>query len=330
MLTKHRKLSLIVGLSSAALLSGELVARFILGLGTPPLSIEHSRIEYMFKPSQNISRFGNRIVINEYGMRSESFPPQRLDSSETRIMVFGDSVINGGGLTDHSDLATTLIAEELTQAKDTKVIVGNISAGSWGPGNWLAYAEEYGFFDTDTVLLVLSSHDYADNPSSEPLNPNTHPVHRPKSAITEALTRYLPTYWNKWANSRNENHDKSQTVIQTVNPADIQQGLQDLAAFLSLAKTKAQTVIVFLHLEKEELELNQIKDGHYAIAQLCYQLGIPAISLESFYRESLSRGTDIYRDGIHINEAGQQVLADAILSSLRRQVLHDKNLADGR
>lgn len=324
MLTKHRQLSLIVGLSSVALLSGELVARFILGLGTPPLSIEHPSIEYMFKPNQDVSRFGNRILINEYGMRSESFPPQNLDSHETRIMMFGDSVINGGSLTDYSDLATTLIAKELTQTNNIKVIVGNISAGSWGPGNWLAYAEEYGFFDADVVLLVLSSHDYADNPSFVSLNPNTHPVHHPKSALTEALNRYLPAYWNKWANSKNKNYDKSQTVTQTVNPADIKKGLQDLAAFLSLAKTQAQTVIVFLHLEKKELELNQIKDGHYEIAQLCDQLGISAISLEPFYRESINRGTDIYRDEIHINEAGQQTLADAILSSLKRQVLHEK------
>jgi lysophospholipase L1-like esterase len=327
MLAKHRKLSLIGGLSSSALLTGELAARFVLGLGTPPLSIEHPRIEYMFKPNQDVSRFGNRILINEYGMRSESFPPQRLDSSEIRIMVFGDSVINGGSLTDHSDLATTLVAKELAQTKNTKMIVGNISAGSWGPGNWLAYAEEYGFFDADIVTLLLSSHDYADNPSFASLNSNTHPVRRPTSALTEALSRYLPTYWNKWSNGRNKNYDKSQTVTQTVNPEDIKQGLQDLAAFLSLAKTKAQTVIVFLHLEKEELELNQIKDGHYEIVKLCDQLGIPAISLEPFYREPINHGVDIYRDNIHINEAGQQVLADAILLSSKRLILHNKNLA---
>ncbi|MCW4153907.1 hypothetical protein OM427_30890 [Halomonas sp. 18H] len=48
---------------------GELVARYGLGLGTPPLSVSHPKIEYMFAPNQDVSRFHNRQLFNEYGMR---------------------------------------------------------------------------------------------------------------------------------------------------------------------------------------------------------------------------------------------------------------------
>ena len=196
----------IVGIGAAvALISGELIARYALGLGNPPLSTSHETIEYLYQPNQDVSRFGNRFLVNQYGMRSETFPPEKQSSAETRIMVFGDSVINGGNLTDHSNLATTLLQNELSQSSSNPVIVGNISAGSWGPGNWLAYAKEYGFFEADIVVLQISSHDWKDNPKFKPLNPNTHPQDQPISAVTEGITRYLPRYLPDFSTPQEEN-----------------------------------------------------------------------------------------------------------------------------
>jgi hypothetical protein len=172
---------------------GDVFSRFVLGLGSPPLSIAHPKIEYMFKPNQDVQRFGNRVLIKAYGMRTADFARVK-PVGEFRVMVFGDSVLNGGSLTDHADLATTLLTDKLTIFLDSPVVVGNISAGSWGPGNWLAYAREYGFFDADVVVLVISSHDIADNPTFAPLDPHTLPQVPPFSALTEGITRYLPRY----------------------------------------------------------------------------------------------------------------------------------------
>lgn len=182
-------------LAIAAILGGEVFARFALGLGTPPLSVTHPTIEYMFKPNQDVFRFGNRVLINSYGMRSSDFALRKPSQNEFRIMVFGDSVLNGGAQTDQTDLATTVVSQRLHKELARPVVVGNISAGSWGPGNWLAYVREYGFFDADAIVLVASSHDAADNPTFAPLNLNTHPVTAPYSALVEGVTRYLPRYF---------------------------------------------------------------------------------------------------------------------------------------
>ncbi len=101
-----------MGIIGGLTLSGELFCRYILGLGTPPLSIAHPTIEYMFKPNQNLKRFDNHILINQYGMRSENISSQK-DFEEYRIIVFGDSVVNGGNLTTHENLATTIIQNQL-------------------------------------------------------------------------------------------------------------------------------------------------------------------------------------------------------------------------
>ena len=67
----------------------------------------------MYKPDQDVMRFGKRFIINHYGMRSENFPAKNVDK-EIRLMVFGDSVVDGGNLTDHADLATTLLQNRLS------------------------------------------------------------------------------------------------------------------------------------------------------------------------------------------------------------------------
>ena len=75
-------------------------------------------------------------------MRYEDVPFPKDD--EFRVICFVDSVLNGGSLTDQKDLATTLLEKKLKEVTPD-AYVGNISAGSWGPGNWRAYADEYGF-----------------------------------------------------------------------------------------------------------------------------------------------------------------------------------------
>jgi len=216
---------------AVAAVGGELFARFGLGLGTPPLSMTHPSIEYLYQPNQDISRFGNRIKVNAYGMRSPDFPVHKPNSAERRVMVFGDSVLNGGAQTDHEVLATSMLAHDLSSAWEAPVVVGNISAGSWGPGNWLAYAREYGWFDADAVVLVMSSHDTGDNPTFAPLNPNTHPEEPPFSAVTEGLTRYLPRYFPNLLPAAEE---PSNPGGYSDSQAEAQ-GLGDLRAFLQLA-----------------------------------------------------------------------------------------------
>ena len=126
----------LVALAAVCLLAvgGEWYARTVLGLGDPPLSITHPRIEYLYAPNQDVRRFGKRFLVNDYSMRSAPFAA-RKGADERRVLVFGDSVVNGGNLTDHEDLATTRLAHDLLPfAGGNKVVVGNVSAGSWGPG----------------------------------------------------------------------------------------------------------------------------------------------------------------------------------------------------
>lgn len=297
--------------TTTVLLSTEAIARYHLGLGKPPISITHPEIEYLFKPNQEVTRFGNLFKVNQYSMRSEPLPETK-GSDEQRLMIFGDSVVNGGAPTDHSDLATTLINEHYKSSHSQPTYVGNISAGSWGPGNWKGYIDTFGFFDADTIVLVISSHDAADVPTFSTLNENTHPTKNPPSALSEAFTRYLPRLINLVIPS------SSKPTPPKPHSSLYLRALADLKTFLDKAQLQTKRVIVFQHWEKAELAAQKPRNGYQLIKNLAEKTGVQTVSLAPYLQASLDRGEDPYSDNIHLNTTGQTVLANAIIENLKQ------------
>lgn len=318
MKVSKKRLSWLLIVAILIIAVGELFARYYLGLGTPPLSVADPQIEYLFKPDQDVYRFGNHFYTNHYGMRSNAFPAKR-EGRELRVMVFGDSVLNGGSLTDQTDLATSILQKNLAELTFNNVVVGNISAGSWGPGNWLAYVKKYGFFDADIIVLVISSHDYADNPTFEPLNPNTHPTERPFSALIEGITRYLPRYLPYFA--PNESTKETDHFAEPATE-QVSKGLEDLKSFLDLAKNNAKSVLVFQHWQRNEISEGKANPGNARIRDLCESIGISPIELKPYFKQSIGSGKNPYRDNIHPNQTGQQLIAKAILENLPNNAMH--------
>lgn len=299
MLTKKTLVYTLAAITILVLI-GELVARYGIGLGTPPLSVAHEKIEYMFVPDQDVQRFGNRQLYNEYGMRS---PPLDAWGDDRRVIVFGDSVLNGGNLTDHNKLATTIAGEVNGDAT-----FANVSAGSWGPGNMLGYIETFGLFDADTVILVLSSHDKGDPPSFQPLDPNTHPTERPLSAIVEGWTRYAPQYMPEAL--RGFLFPRPRSSPDPTSPTPGLDGIEALPILLTrLAESGIETCIVF-HATRTELEraANAFEPIETAIAQYA----VPVVRMRALVAEKGSFD-DIFVDDIHINDVGQAVLSDALI-----------------
>lgn len=296
---------------SALTLALEVLARQRYGLGNPPLFLSDPQIEYRIAPNQELRRFGNRISINSAGMRSEPLAMPR-PTGLRRLLVIGDSVVWGGAQLDQASIAT----ERLRQPG---LEVANLGVPSWGPANQLAYVQRYGLFDATDVVLVISSHDAADVPSSSPFRgDNDRPIHPPIGALAELLQRYgmprlrqaLPILpppkpaHNEWSSAAG------------VDP----RSLASLDELLSLLKRSGAQVAAVQHWERQEID-QQPLPGHHAIAKVLKRHQIPVVQGGPLFR-GCGPLDDLYTDAIHpYTAAGQACLAEAIRQAMARGVV---------
>jgi len=306
-----KKLGFVLLVIFILLLIGELTARFLLGLGDPPLSIGDGKIDYLFAPSQKCHRFGNYIVYNEFSMRCHF--SLKGTNPRQRIFVVGDSVVNGGVLTDHKDLATTILQNKLdfTHA-DIQVL--NVSAGSWGPGNYAMYFNKYSELvrSNDVVIVEVNSHDLWEDDPVKTAGANVGkdialPVKKPCSALMECVNRYLiPRVKNlfgmvavntkvdvpKWGNDGSS--------------ASASYNLEMLNRLYSFPWVKRYMLI---YRSRKECKNNTVTEGERIFREFAKTNGVVIIDAQ------LDAQMD-YRDSIHPNQSGQRKLSEAIIQAL--------------
>lgn len=173
------------------------VLRWRWGLGNPPLYVADVRMGYRLRPHQRLRRRGNRIVINAYSMRGDAIQPQPAPGT-LRLLMLGDSVLNGNWWTDQPHILSQLVQEALVTQGEALQAAGyqsaevlNASANSWGPRNQLGYVLRFGLFEANRVVVLLNTDDlFAIAPNSLQLNRlPIYPTRRPPLALVEVLGR---------------------------------------------------------------------------------------------------------------------------------------------
>lgn len=191
------KIGLIVFLAAITgfLLILEVGLRVLFGFGNPLIYIGDSQIGYLLAPNQRTRRFGNRIEINQYSMRSASID-KKPSPSTLRFLLLGDSIANGGWWTDQENTISSLMmdsfaAKGISNYQHFEVL--NASANSWGPRNELAYLQSFGSFDAQAIILLINTDDlFATAPTSLPVGRDrNYPDKKPPLAIVEIIKRYL-------------------------------------------------------------------------------------------------------------------------------------------
>ena len=301
----------------ALLVAAALTARDRFGYRLEPLLLPHPQIEYLLKPNQDVARFGQRILVNRWGMRSADFPATRSDPGELRVLVFGDSIVTAVGFTSQQNLATTLLQRRLA-SPGRSAVVANVAAGSWGPGNWLAYAREYGFFDADALVLVASGHDYADNRQFPPM----HPEPRPMPTVLVPAVEFVAKGRVWLAQTAGREAAPQPAGAEGVTEAAVAEAMSDLERMLVFAQRSVPKVLVVLHPEKPEIS-GPAHPGRTGIEALCQRLGIAVVRPDEDYAAAMNRGVELYQDSIHPTDAGQELLASVIERGLQRLMQSD-------
>jgi hypothetical protein len=295
------------------LVAAELVCRFGIGLGSPPLYEADEKIEYLLQPSKTYYRFHHRFSVNRYGMRADDFPPGKSSPDELRVIVVGDSIIYGGVLIDQSDIDTEILKRDLQREFGRPVVVGNASAKSWGPPNELAYLERYGTLDADIVVLELSSHDYADAPTFVPVVgiSASYPAKKPLLALFDLFGTYLlPRYSHFGATAAGV--DKTM-INESHSTRDIAMCRDAERDFFRFARAHQAKTALMQHLSLPELDGNY-QPGYYANQAVAKEESVPYVNDADELREKLKSGTNPFEGGspLHLNRVGQGILAHSL------------------
>jgi hypothetical protein len=269
----------------------EATLRFIVGLGNPPLFNRHPEIEYLLRPG-SYCQFGNQIFVNSMGMRSPEDATLPTRVGELRVLVLGDSIINGGGYIDDQDLATSKLTTLLRdRLGGNPVTVCNVSAGSWGPENLLGYCREVGTFGAKIAVLVLSDHDYNDVPAFAPLDLD-HPTQQPVSAIGHGLSMI---WW------RIEQRFSAAPEEPTLNT------LASVQELVQLLSDRDIAIIAVLHPSLAEIA-NGDGAGLSKLRECLRRMQVPIVSTRCLELPPHS-AESLYRDGLHLSVYGQLQLA---------------------
>ncbi|MEO0536965.1 MAG: SGNH/GDSL hydrolase family protein [Cyanobacteria bacterium P01_A01_bin.123] len=309
------KLALIVILSLLMLGLGlELLLRWTLGFGNPPLYVADENTGYRFAPNQTVRRFGNRVVINQYSMRSN--PITKTPAPDTlRILLLGDSIANGGWWTDQQDILSERIEQALVAdlpGPYKTVEVLNASANSWGPRNELGYLKAFGHFDAAVIVLLINTDDlFATAPTSVQVGRDrSYPAHKPPLALAEVYTRLFikPEAIPELQAVQQEGGDRVGNNLQAIH--QIQTLTQAEQSHLLLAMTPLLREVRPPGSRDYELEARQ------RVNDFTTDKAIPYLD----FLEDFKAQTDVdalYRDHIHLSQAGNERVTQEIAQKVQ-------------
>ncbi len=270
----------------AFVLATEMVLR-AMGRRAHPLFVADGRYEYLMRPDQDVRYGAIRYTTNAMGLRSPGLGRKR----GRRVLLIGDSVINGGQQTTQDSLASSVAA------RGSGVELINLSAGSWGPDNAMAWIRAHGLLEADGAIIVLSSHDAYDRMTFEPVvdvHPS-YPSKPPASALGAAIAHAIHTSWGQVQAPRKRGPfvEGWRALRDTMLNADI-------------------PLTLMLHAELGELAMRHYDERGQRILDSLRTWGTPVVELLQHMDSSM------YTDRIHLNDRGQAQLAALITQELGR------------
>ncbi|MDJ1183823.1 SGNH/GDSL hydrolase family protein [Roseofilum casamattae] len=301
----------IVAIALSLLILLEVSLRWFFGLGKPLIYHADPDIGYLLAPSQTTRRFGNRIRINQYSMRSPNISP-KPEPGTRRLLLLGDSIANGGWWTDETRILSSLISQQLDADEDNKVEVLNASANSWCARNEIAYLRKYGAFGAETIILLLNTDDlFGTAPTSIPVGRDRfYPDRYPPLGIVEAFTRFVLPYEPpaEMAKVRAEKGDRVGFNLQAIR--DICDYTREHQTQLLLAMTPLKREVGEPGPRDYELKARK------RLLTLAEELAIVYIDLLPLFNQEQDV-ENLYRDHIHLSPYGNELVCQSLCDRLK-------------
>ncbi|MGL5060097.1 MAG: SGNH/GDSL hydrolase family protein, partial [Microcoleus sp.] len=195
----------------------------------------------------------------------------------------------------------------------------NASANSWGPMNQLAYAQRFGLFGAQVVVLLLNTDDlFASAPNSAVVGRDrSYPDRKPPLAIVALLNRYLPVV-NPVAiptEPTTQNSDKVGCNLEAI--CQIKTINESARTLFLLALTPKQHELGESGSRKWEVKARERLAEFATIEKMTYIDFLPIF-------KSAAEPATLYRDSIHLSPQGNQLVSTTI--SCKISTLFDNKL----
>ncbi|MBF2002572.1 MAG: SGNH/GDSL hydrolase family protein [Synechococcales cyanobacterium M58_A2018_015] len=309
-------LILVSGIVVLLLLEGGL--RWGVGLGNPLLYVADPQIGYLLAPKQQTRRFGKRIAINAYSMRSPEISPTR-PARTWRVLLLGDSIANGGWWTDQHQTISALIQQQLQASlpEDQRVEVLNASANSWGPRNELAYVQRFGSFESQVIVLLLNTDDlFAAAPSSLKVGRDlNYPDRKPALALIELWHRY----WFKLQSRLAQAVSEADAALGSADGDRVGLNLAAIQQLQELAHRHHSHLIVGITSLRREVSAagsrNYEQQARQRLQDMTNAAAIPLVDFLPIFK-ALEQPQSLYQDSIHLNGLGNLIVSHYLTQAI--------------
>ena len=292
----------------------EIGLRLFLGLGNPPLYVGDEEIGYLLAPNQEIRRRGNKIKINQYSMRSDQIGEKKPQGS-IRIMLLGDSIVNGGWWTDQKDILSESIETELAKNfKSDRIQVFNASANSWNPRNELAYVKRFGLFEADVLVLVINTDDlFGTAPTSVIVGKDfNYRNSKPPLALVELYERYFVK----------QKPIPELEAIKKEGGDRVGFNLEAIESLEAIAlKNDTRFILAFTPLlrELESGSRDYEQKARNRLQGLVEQHDITYINFLPIFAD-FPQPEFLYRDRIHLSPQGETIVSKTLVEAIEKQL----------
>lgn len=306
--------------SLLVLIPTELLLRILFGLGRPPLVQTDDYTGFRFQPNQKLVRFGKRIEYNQYSQRSEPIDLNK-PSGVLRILMVGDSVLNGGAPTDQSQTITEQLEARIRDTGQRTEVL-NASTAAWAIGNELGYLKKFGTFQSDLVILQVGTEDLTQirgEPRDIEGNVN-FPVRPPFLALQEIVDRYLATTIRKFQ-VKQVNLTKSESSVQ--DDQQLQSNLDLLQqAILLIRADNIPVYILFTPRKSDLIHSSHSSKYQQDFYRFLHDRKVPVFDLyHSWSMLPVQTVSSYFRDDIHLNSDGNRATADFLFRQLCRDAI---------
>ncbi|MBY0436796.1 MAG: SGNH/GDSL hydrolase family protein [Burkholderiales bacterium] len=295
------------------LAAAELAARMA-GLHKPLLYLR-TDYGYRVKPSQDLRILGNTVLYNSQGLRAPEIAPHPPEGS-IRVLCVGDSITNGGTLTDQPKTYPYILAE-LLKGMGISAETLNGSANGWALENQLGWLKAHGIYHADFVVLQVATHDLFQRAASSrlvDLNPS-FPSRAPVFGLETVLRKAVLPRLGLGADTRDPGYPPD-----VYTDSDVDRSLRVLERIRQLV-VNAGAVLVLMPVEQPRIfePSDPLTLGAKArLRRWAHQSRVPVVETSASMNTNGSEG--LFRDPIHPNNNGNALMARLAAAEIGRLV----------